>query len=138
MMGRHRLLTVSWREYTAPKEQPDEVDAGLRMSPGWKYVDEIKRVFEKIRAIENDLVSSELHGGDYEDFAKQEDKIMVRENSLFHLQNSSSLLSTLFVCCRKLVLILILFVLKWTLSLTAARLKSRTARVKKPRRLSKH
>ncbi len=81
MMGRHKLLTVSWRQYTAPKErhrEADEADAEVRMSPGWKFVDEIKQVFEKIRAIENDLGAPELHGGDYEDFSKQEDKIKVR------------------------------------------------------------
>ena len=81
MMGRHKLLTVSWRQYTAPKErhlEADETDAEVRMSPGWRFVDEIKQVFEKIRAIENDLGAPELHGGDYEDFSKQEDKIKVR------------------------------------------------------------
>ena len=80
MMGRHKLLTVSWRQYTAPKErhlEEDEVDAAMRMSPGWKFVDEIKQVFEKIRVIENDLGSPELHGGNYEEFSKQEDKIKV-------------------------------------------------------------
>ncbi|XP_028414557.1 dystrophin-like isoform X10 [Dendronephthya gigantea] len=78
MMGRHKLLTVSWRQYTPPKErhlEADEKDAEVRMSPGWQFVDEIKQVFEKIRAIENDLGAPELHGGDYEDFSKQEDKI---------------------------------------------------------------
>ena len=81
MMGRHKLLTVTWRQYTAPKErhlEADETDAEVRMSPGWKFVDEIKQVFEKIRAIENDLGAPELHGGDYEEFSKQEDKIKVR------------------------------------------------------------
>ena len=82
MMGRHKLLSVSWRQYTAPKErhfEEDEKDAAVRMTPGWKFVEEIKQVFEKIRVIENDLSSPELHGGDYEEFSKQEDKIKVRK-----------------------------------------------------------
>ena len=93
MMGRHKLLTVTWRQYTAPKErhlEADETDAEVRMSPGWKFVDEIKQVFEKIRAIENDLGAPELHGGDYEEFSKQEDKIKVRVNSRASLLHKKS------------------------------------------------
>ena len=102
MMGRHKLLAVSWRQYTAPTERHrdgDETDAGMHMTPGWKFVDEIKQVFERIRVIENDLGSPELHGGDYEEFSKQEEKIKVRRRLLSRSQEGT------FVCNQRVFVI---------------------------------
>lgn len=80
---RQRLANVRW--VTTYLYSPSQRD---RTSVGWSLVEDMSKMSDEVREIENTLNSAELKGADYEDFSNQEDKLKVR-NSTFFFKNKT-------------------------------------------------
>lgn len=57
------------------------VDHEPALTPGWKLVEDIRKLSDEVHEAELLLESPELQKADFEDFSKQEDKLKVREPS---------------------------------------------------------
>lgn len=69
-MTKSSLARVRW--------QVTLVEHESAQSPGWKLVEDIRKLSDEIHEVELLLESPELQKADFEDFSKQEDKLKVR------------------------------------------------------------
>lgn len=68
-MTKSSLARVRW-QVTLVEHEPTK-------SPGWKLVDDIRKLSDEVHEVELLLESRELQKADFEDFSKQEDKLKV-------------------------------------------------------------
>ena len=68
-MTKSSLARVRW-QVTLVEHEPAQ-------SPGWKLVDDIRKLSDEVHEVELLLESPELQKADFEDFSKQEDKLKV-------------------------------------------------------------
>lgn len=69
VMTKSSLARVRW--------QVTLVEHEATKSPGWKLVDDIRKLSDEVHEVELLLESRELQKADFEDFSKQEDKLKV-------------------------------------------------------------
>ena len=69
VMTKSSLARVRW-QVTLVEHEPTK-------SPGWKLVDDMRKLSDEVHEVELLLESRELQKADFEDFSKQEDKLKV-------------------------------------------------------------
>ena len=75
-MNKSSLARIRWQVTLA--------DHQGTQSPGWKLVEDFRKLSDEVHEVELLLESPELQKADFEDFSKQEDKLKVGYLSFFH------------------------------------------------------